>query len=189
MTQKWVPQNDVLAHPNVVLFISQGGTFSNYEAVANGVQMLLIPFNHNHYRNAMRAEAAGYAEYILYRTLTLDQLISKLRRMLIINDSYSKKAKDLAIIMNDNVVSPMAEAMYWIEYACELRWTTHLRTHARHQDWFQYLVIDVFLVSLLFLVNILIILYICCMACCCKRRNHQYQYTGSNPNDPNKKTQ
>lgn len=185
MTRKWFPQNDVLAHPNVVLFISQGGTFSNYEAVANGVPMIIIPFNHNHHRNAKRAHAAGYAHYIPYATLTIDNLNHALRHMLITQpEPYAKRAKELKTIMDDNLVPPMDEAIYWIEYVCEFNGAPHLKTHARHMTWFTYLLVDVFLVNFIGFAMFLLILYISC-APCCKRRNRQQ--TGYNPNDPHKK--
>ena len=41
---KWAPQNDILAHKNVVLFISHGGGFGTTESLWNGVPMLIIPF-------------------------------------------------------------------------------------------------------------------------------------------------
>lgn len=42
--QSWIPQTDVLAHENVVLFITHGGMFGSQEGLARGKQMLFIPF-------------------------------------------------------------------------------------------------------------------------------------------------
>lgn len=44
MIRKWLPQNDVLAHKNIVLFIAHGGVFGKQEAIYHGVPMLFIPF-------------------------------------------------------------------------------------------------------------------------------------------------
>lgn len=44
MVSKWLPQADILAHRNVRLFITHGGTFGTTEGVYNGVPMLFIPF-------------------------------------------------------------------------------------------------------------------------------------------------
>lgn len=44
LTDKWMPQADILAHKNVKLFITHGGTFGTTEGVYHGVPMLFIPF-------------------------------------------------------------------------------------------------------------------------------------------------
>lgn len=41
---KEVPQNDVLAHKNVKLFITNGGVCSILESVYHGVPMIVTPF-------------------------------------------------------------------------------------------------------------------------------------------------
>lgn len=39
----FVPQNDVLGHQSVTIFITQGGTNSIYEALFHGVRPIVIP--------------------------------------------------------------------------------------------------------------------------------------------------
>lgn len=44
MVRKWMPQKDILAHKNVILFISHGGLFGTIEGTHRGLPILFIPF-------------------------------------------------------------------------------------------------------------------------------------------------
>lgn len=43
LAEKWVPQNDVLAHKNVKLFITHGGNAGIQEGLYHKVPMIVIP--------------------------------------------------------------------------------------------------------------------------------------------------
>lgn len=44
MVKNWMPQPDILAHPNIKVFITHGGLFGTQEGVYNAVPMLGMPF-------------------------------------------------------------------------------------------------------------------------------------------------
>lgn len=53
-TTTWVPQQDLLAHPKIRLFVTQGGHQSIEEAVDRGVPMIVIPFFVDQFPNSKR---------------------------------------------------------------------------------------------------------------------------------------
>lgn len=158
MIRKWLPQNDILAHKNVVLFISHGGMFGHFEAIARGKPLLMIPFFGDQSRNAIRASNAGYARYLNFNEITMELLYSTILE-LIENPTYANKAKHMSVLYSDNLVHPMDEAIYWIEYVCRHRGAKHLKSHAVNMSWFSYLLLDVLLVNLLIAILIVLGLY------------------------------
>ncbi len=50
----WAPQNDILAHPAVKLFVTQSGINSLYEAAYNAVPMVSVPIIGDQINNAAK---------------------------------------------------------------------------------------------------------------------------------------
>lgn len=59
--EKWLPQQDLLRHPNIKLFVTQGGLQSLQEAITNGVPIVGIPFFGDQYSNVFRSVKKGFA--------------------------------------------------------------------------------------------------------------------------------
>lgn len=70
MIKKWFPQDDILAHPNVKVFITHGGLLSMTEAVYHGLPLIGIPVFGDQYLNMARAENSGYGLTVAYSNLT-----------------------------------------------------------------------------------------------------------------------
>lgn len=79
---KWFPQDDLLAHKNVKLFITHGGLLSSTEAVYYGVPIIGIPVFGDQKLNMARAVNGGYGLTIDYDALTEASLSAALSEML-----------------------------------------------------------------------------------------------------------
>lgn len=144
MIQKWMPQSDILAHKNLVLFISHGGLFGNMEALDRGVPILFVPIYGDQHRNALRAERRGLGLKVLFSQLTTDILLDRIDE-LTSTSAYMDRVKEASALFRDNLVHPMDEAMFWIEYVCRHKGALHLRSHAVDMPWYSYLLLDIIL--------------------------------------------
>lgn len=172
MIQKWMPQNDILGHPNVILFVSHGGMFGTTESLYNGVPLLLIPFFGDQHRNAHRISLAGYGRMLSYDEITEKTFTEAITEM-ISNDRYLAKAKETSAIFKDNIVSPMSEAMFWIEHVAKFKGAKHLKSHATQMSWFTYLLLDIILVNLLAVLAALFVLRAIVRRLCCKAKSQK----------------
>lgn len=153
MIRQWLPQNDILAHKNIVLFITHGGVFGTQEGIYHGVPMLFIPVYADQFRNAQRCVDAGYAELLRFVDVTTNAVVEKLRALF--NDSkYTHRAKEVSVLFKDNPIDPMEEAMYWIEYTARHRGTSVFKSNAVNLPWYVHLYLDIVavLVGIIYLV-------------------------------------
>ncbi|XP_044729029.1 UDP-glycosyltransferase UGT5-like [Chrysoperla carnea] len=67
---KWYPQSDLLAHPNLKLFITHGGLLSTTETVIRGVPCLGIPIFGDQQRNMQTAERLDFAVTVDFKNVT-----------------------------------------------------------------------------------------------------------------------
>lgn len=141
-----MPQNDILAHPNVRLFVSHGGLFSTMESIDRGIPLLIIPFFADQHKNGRRVEYSGYGKVLEFDDLTQVKLTETIIELLLSNRYYDR-ARELQLKWKDNLVHPMDEFIWWIEHVVKFKGAKHLKSHAIHLSWFSYLLIDVMLVT------------------------------------------
>ncbi|XP_008197586.2 UDP-glycosyltransferase UGT5 [Tribolium castaneum] len=158
---EWLPQQEVLAHPNVRAFITHGGMLSVVETVYFGVPMIGIPIFGDQKSNIATVAKRGYCINLPFTELTEEKL-SKALNEILNNPKYRKNAQKLSQIMHDRPVKALDEAVFWIEHVIRHGGAPHLRTDALNLKWYQREMIDIigFLlgVVLLFLGSILFIL-------------------------------
>lgn len=65
----WLPQLDLLAHKNTILFITHGGTLGLQEAVWYGVPILGIPIFGDQFMNLISLERKGAAKILQIENL------------------------------------------------------------------------------------------------------------------------
>ncbi|CAH1102051.1 unnamed protein product [Psylliodes chrysocephalus] len=163
---KWFPQSDILAHPNVKLFITHGGLLSTLETIYHGVPVLTLPVFADQKLNAARMETLGYGVKLTFSALTEEDLTEALNKLL--NDpKYRENAKLRSKLFHDRPIKPMDEMVYWVEYIVRHKGAPHLQVAGKHLPWYQYLLLDVVLLVLLIVTAPIALLYIICKKMCC----------------------
>ncbi|XP_063237626.1 UDP-glycosyltransferase UGT5-like [Bacillus rossius redtenbacheri] len=141
-TGTWFPQQDVLAHPGLKVFVTSGGLLSLMEAADRGVPVLGLPVTLDQQLNLKRAREDGYAVTVDLANLTEHSLARALGRLLR-NPRYRRAAQERSRLLRDQPLSPLERAVWWTEYALRHEGMPHLRSAVLHLGWAQSLLLDV----------------------------------------------
>lgn len=142
MVQKWLPQDDILAHPNVKLFISHCGKGGVSEARYHGVPILGLPIFADQPANLNAIVEEGWGVPLNYATLNEDTFTAGLTEALS-NANYSLVVKQAALLYRDRPEHPLDTAVYWVEYVMRHKGAKHMQSQAVDLNWFQYHSLDV----------------------------------------------
>ncbi|NWI17040.1 UD11 glucuronosyltransferase, partial [Crypturellus soui] len=164
---KWLPQNDLLAHPKARAFITHGGSHGIYEGICNAVPMVLMPLFGDQMDNAKRIETRGAGVTLNILEMTSKDISDALHA--VINDKkYKENIKRLSDLHLDRPIHPLDLAVYWVEFVMRHKGAPHLRPAAHELNWIQYHSLDVIAFLLAVVLLSLFISLKCCL-CCCRR--------------------
>ncbi|CAG9583267.1 unnamed protein product [Danaus chrysippus] len=98
---KWLPQNDILAHPKTVAFFSHCGLLGTTEAIFHGVPIIGLPIFGDQPSNAAAIEESGLGVKITLNLLNKDNLLKKLRTVL-----HPERGHNVTVISHFPEVNP-----------------------------------------------------------------------------------
>ncbi|XP_058056873.1 UDP-glucosyltransferase 2-like [Anopheles bellator] len=154
---RWVPQQDVLAHPKVKAFVMQGGQQSMEEAIDRHVPLVVIPFNFDQFGNADKVLDLGIGRSVWMEHLTVE----KLRECIIEvtgNKRYKRNIARLGRLVRDQPMRPVEKAVWWTEYVIRHNGAGHYRYQPAQMSFIQYHYYDVAAAGLVLLLVILAVL-------------------------------
>ncbi|KAL0831026.1 hypothetical protein ABMA28_001911 [Loxostege sticticalis] len=137
---RWLPQYELLSHPNCVAFISHAGGLSLTEAASTGVPLLAIPILGDQFGNAAHAARAGMAEVLPLRDLDEDSFETALRSVL--SERMRTQAKRVSEMWKDKPMDPMKRAVFYVEKTARYKGLS-MSTDARYLNRFQLALLDV----------------------------------------------
>ncbi|XP_033837748.1 UDP-glucuronosyltransferase-like isoform X1 [Periophthalmus magnuspinnatus] len=161
---KWVPQNDLLAHPGARAFLTHAGSHGLFEGLCHAVPMLMMPLTAEQPDNAQKMANKGAGVVLNIQTITTEILLDGLKEV-INNPKYKENLQKLSAIHNDRPIDPLELSVYWTEYVMKHKGVKHLKATVNELNWIQYYSLDVtaflLIVTLLFTMIIIKGLKLC----------------------------
>ena len=153
LVANWLPQQDILAHPNLKLFITHGGQSSFQESLCYQKPMVAIPVFGDQPLNAKEVKRLGVGLYTPFSSLNEEELINAIHDVLH-DPKYTEAAKALGSAMNDQITRPLDRAVWWIEHVMRHPKMYGGRSPVHKLAWYQYFLLDViaFLVVVLYII-------------------------------------
>ncbi|CAL4063762.1 unnamed protein product, partial [Meganyctiphanes norvegica] len=160
MLTDWAPQQDILGHPSVKVFISHCGLLSTQEAVYHSTPILGLPIFGDQAKTANIIQTKNFGIQLVWEELTTELIVDSLREI-INNDKYQQSISTASKEFRDQPQTPVERAVFWTEYVIRHQGALHLRSPGVQLSWIQYFMIDaiiVILIALTVLVKLLIII-------------------------------
>jgi glucuronosyltransferase len=142
---EWLPQADLLAHPNVKLFITHAGA-SVQEAIDREVPMILFPLFGDQYFNAATMERKGVGIALDLNALTEEMLTKAIEEVL--KPKYKENIHRLRELVYDEPMSSREKAVWWIEYVIRHKGADNLKSPGRKIPFYQKYCIDIMFFTL-----------------------------------------
>ncbi|CAM6032177.1 unnamed protein product, partial [Sphagnum compactum] len=155
LIKKWLPQDSILAHPNVKLFLTHGGWLSVTESVHHGVPMIGIPIFGDQMANMNSVATNGFGVRLDYQNLTEISLDWALNELLG-NIKYKENIAKASRIYRDQPMKPIETAKFWVEYVIRHKGAPHFKSAATQLTTIELYNIDAYLI--LFMVVLMVVL-------------------------------
>ncbi|CAF4891859.1 unnamed protein product [Pieris macdunnoughi] len=174
IVRKWFPQRDLLRHPKIKLFITQGGLQSVDESIDARVPMVGVPILWDQFYNVHKIAELQIGVMCDVQTVSEEQFRNAVVDVLT-DKRYRININKLRNVMNEKRQSSLEKAIWWIEYVAQHKGAKHLRSPAFNMSIREYYELDLVL-SVILLVIILMFLVIrfikyCCVLCIGVRRD------------------
>ncbi|OXA46599.1 UDP-glucuronosyltransferase 2C1 [Folsomia candida] len=158
LLSKWLPQQDLLGHGKIRLFMTHCGGGGTEEAIFHGVPLLGMPFFGDQPLNAQAAEKHGYLVRLDWNDLTEESLTKAINEV-INNPKYRENVHRLSTVFRDQIDNPLDRGMFWLEYVMRHKGAPQLRSPARNLSSIQYHSLDVIAAYLAIILGTLFAIY------------------------------
>ena len=175
--EKWVPQNDLLAHPNLKVFVTHGGLLSTQEALYHGIPLVGVPLAQDQISNVVRAEKNGFAIKVNLDNISVESLVSAIKKAMVdVNIQKSVERMHNLFVATDvqGTKTPLEKGIDAVEFVIKHQYCDFLKPQPLQASWYKVYGYDLFAVVLgvLGLVTFTSLKLISCFikSCCFRKR-------------------
>ncbi|XP_016948422.1 UDP-glucosyltransferase 2 [Drosophila biarmipes] len=149
---KWLPQDDILAHPKIKLFINHAGKGGITEAQYHGKPMLSLPVFGDQPGNAEDMVRSGFGLTLSLLTLE-EQPFQEAILEILSNPQYAQKVASFSSLYRDRPMTARESVVYWTEYVIRHHGAAHLQSPLVHMNFVAAHNIDIYVLFALVLVS------------------------------------
>ena len=111
LTQDWFPQNDLLGHPKVKLFVSHVGVSSIVEAIHHGVPVISAPLGIDQHYNAAFMTSRKFGVNMSLKDFTVEGLVKDIE-FVIRDEEIQRHIQTASVILRDNLIIRVPEPRF-----------------------------------------------------------------------------
>ncbi|XP_073831456.1 UDP-glycosyltransferase UGT5-like, partial [Musca autumnalis] len=137
INREWLPQDDILAHTNVKLFVTHGGQGSVVESQYHGVPMVGVAFCGDQPANMGKVQRSGFGLSLEYSALTEESFRETIWEVLN-NAKYREVMPNIqrcSKLYRDRPMTSRQLVRYWVDYVIRHNGAKHIQSPAVHMTW------------------------------------------------------
>ncbi|KAH8290299.1 hypothetical protein KR054_001674 [Drosophila jambulina] len=127
MIQHAVPQIDILAHPRVKVFLTNGDLLNLQEGIVRNVPILGLPLFHHERRNMQLAVQLGVGLQLAENNVTSSSLTWAVERLLL-EPHFQLTIREVSHEFRDRPLGALASALFWVNYVVRHKGGAAVRT-------------------------------------------------------------
>ncbi|VDK30594.1 unnamed protein product [Gongylonema pulchrum] len=162
ITDKWLPQTDLLAHPNLVAFLTHGGMNSITETLSRGKPVIVVPVFGDQMHNAVLAERSGFGIMLSVSDFQVEKKLSDAFEQIINDKRFSQKAERLSRMIAKRPNSATEQLIRHVEFAAEFGQIPNFDPYGRKMSFVSYFMLDIIIP---FITILMLVLALLCYAC------------------------
>ncbi|XP_046734361.1 UDP-glycosyltransferase UGT5-like [Diprion similis] len=152
---KWAPQQAILAHPNLKVFVYQGGLQSTEEAISHGVPVIGFPVMADQDLNVNKMVSLGAGKKLEITDVKKADLLEAI--LSVAGDSsYKQRVLNVRDLLKDRPYDSLKNAVWWTEHVIRYKGAPHLHSSTADDPWYQRSDMDIiFLIAAVFVISLM----------------------------------